>query len=123
MSVRKLDECKVITAIDGTILRELLNPLHDGPKYKLGYSIAHALIKPDSASFPHRLTRASEVYYFLQGVGMMHVDEQSFEVGPGSVVYVPPNAIQYLENTGDTDIAFLCIVDPYWRPEDEELVD
>jgi mannose-6-phosphate isomerase-like protein (cupin superfamily) len=53
----------------------------------------------------------------------MHVEEQQFEVNAGTVVYVPPNAKQYLENTGDTDIAFLCIVDPYWRPEDEELVD
>ena len=123
MSVRKLDECKVITALDGTILRELLNPLHDGPALKVGYSIAHALIKPGSASFPHRLTRASEVYYFLQGVGIMHVDQQHFEVGPGSVVYVPPNATQFLENTGDNDLTFLCIVDPYWRPENEELVD
>jgi mannose-6-phosphate isomerase-like protein (cupin superfamily) len=123
MSLRKLDECKVITALDGTILRELINPLHDGPELKLGYSIAHALIKPGSASYPHRLTRASEVYYFLQGEGLMHVEEQQFEVNAGTVVYVPPNAKQYLENTGDTDIAFLCIVDPYWRPEDEELVD
>jgi mannose-6-phosphate isomerase-like protein (cupin superfamily) len=123
MSVRKLEECEVITALDGTILRELLNPLRDGAELKLGYSIAHALIKPGFASYPHRLTRASEVYYFLQGKGVMHVEDQQFDVSVGTVVYVPPNARQTLENTGDTDIAFLCIVDPYWRPEDEELVD
>ena len=123
MSIRKLDECKVITALDGTILRELLNPLHDGPELKVGYSIAHALIKPGSASYPHRLTRSSEVYYFLHGEGIMHVDEQCFEVAAGSLIYVPPNAKQFLENTGKTEVSFLCIVDPYWRPEHEELAD
>ena len=122
MSIRKLDDCKVITALDGTILRELLNPLHDGPKLKLGYSIAHALIKPGSASYPHRLTRASEVYYFLHGEGIMYVDEKRFEVSAGSLVYVPPDATQFLENTSEIDLTFLCIVDPYWRPQDEELV-
>ncbi len=123
MFVRNLNDCNVITAIDGTILRELLNPLRDGPDLKLRYSIAHASVPPGEASFPHRLMKASEVYYFLQGSGVMHVDEESHEIHSGLLVYVPPNATQHLENTGDEDITFLCIVDPYWRPDDEELVE
>lgn len=123
MFVRNLNECKVITAIDGTILRELLNPLRDGTDLKLGYSIAHASIPVGEASFPHRLTKASEVYYFLQGAGVMHIDGETHKVQSGSLVYVPSNATQHVENTGEEDITFLCIVDPYWRPEDEELVE
>jgi mannose-6-phosphate isomerase-like protein (cupin superfamily) len=123
MLVRNLNDCKVITALDGTILRELLNPLRDGTELKLRYSVAHAIIPADKASLPHRLTKASEVYYFLQGTGVMYIDDKSHQVGAGSLVYVPPNAIQYVKNTGDQDIAFLCIVDPYWQPQDEELVD
>jgi mannose-6-phosphate isomerase-like protein (cupin superfamily) len=56
-------------------------------------------------------------------MGIMHIDKVSSEVEAGSLVYVPPNATQYLENTGSQDIAFLCIVDPFWRPEDEELIE
>ncbi len=122
MFVRNLSECKVITALDGTILRELLNPLHDGLKLKLRYSIAHAIIKVGQVSLPHRLLKASEVYYILEGTGIMHIDDQTHEVGPGTLIYIPPKATQYLENTGDRDIVFLCFVDPYWRPEEEELV-
>jgi mannose-6-phosphate isomerase-like protein (cupin superfamily) len=121
--VRKLTDCKVITTLDGTILREVLNPLRDGPTLKLRYSIAHAKVPPGNASLPHRLTKSSEVYYFLEGTGIMHIGEVSSEVEAGSLVYVPPNATQYLENTGNQDIVFLCIVDPYWRPEDEELIE
>ncbi len=122
MFVRNLNDCKVITAIDGTILRELLNPLRDGFDLKLRYSIAHASIPTGEASFPHRLTKASEVYYILQGEGRMHIDAEIHEVHSGSLIYVPPKATQHLENTGEEDITFLCIVDPYWQPEDEELV-
>ncbi|MFX0168467.1 MAG: cupin domain-containing protein [Candidatus Hodarchaeota archaeon] len=123
MSVRNLNDCGVIIALDGTILRELINPFHDGPEFKLRYSIAHAVLKPGTASLPHRLRQSSEVYYLLQGNGIMCIDEQRFNVGPGSLIYIPPNATQYLKNTGETDIVFLCIVDPYWRPENEELVE
>ena len=121
--VRNLNECNVITALDGTILRELLNPLRDGTALKLRYSIAHASVPVGKASLPHKLTKASEVYYFLDGSGVMHIDDEIHEVRSGSLVYVPPNATQYLTNTGERDIVFLCIVDPYWRPEDEELVE
>ena len=123
MFVRNLNDCDVITALDGTILRELLNPLRDGTALKLRYSIAHALVPAGKSSLPHKLTKASEVYYFLEGEGVMHIDEETHEVRAGSLVYVPPNATQYLDNTGKRDISFLCIVDPYWRPEDEKLVD
>lgn len=122
MLVRNLKECRAITALDGTTLRELLNPLHDGTEIKLGYSIAHASIRMGTASLPHRLTKASEVYYILEGRGVIHVGKDTFDVSPGTLIYVPPKATQYLENTGDRDLVFLCIVDPYWQPDEEELI-
>ena len=44
-------------------------------------------------------------------------------VEPGSVIYVPPGGKQSLENSGPTAIEFLCLVDPAWRPEDEEVLE
>jgi mannose-6-phosphate isomerase-like protein (cupin superfamily) len=52
----------------------------------------------------------------------MHIDQESQKVGEGSAVYIPPNAVQHIENVGDEELEFLCIVDPAWRPEDEEIV-
>ncbi len=122
MLVRRLQKLKEITAIDDTTLREIINPLHDDGTLKLGYSIAHAIVKPGNASLSHRIKTSSEVYYILKGSGRMYVDEESEDVGPSDTIYVPPNATQYIENTGDTDLVFLCIVYPSWRAEDEELV-
>jgi hypothetical protein len=61
MLVRRLDDLQEITAIDETILREILNPLHDDGALKLGYSIAHAIVKPGNASLSHRIKTSSEI--------------------------------------------------------------
>jgi mannose-6-phosphate isomerase-like protein (cupin superfamily) len=53
----------------------------------------------------------------------MHVDEETLEVGPDCAIYIPPHSRQYIKNTGDSDLKFLCIVDPAWREEDEEVID
>jgi mannose-6-phosphate isomerase-like protein (cupin superfamily) len=51
----------------------------------------------------------------------MHIDGETCEVRAGQVVYVPPGATQFIENTGPEELAFLCIVAPAWRAEDEEV--
>ncbi len=119
MLIRDLQRCEEIIAGDQTVLRELLHPGKES--LEIRYSLAHAKVKPGRSSLPHRL-KTSEVYYLLEGEGMMHVDGESAEVHRGQAVYIPPNSIQYIENTGDYDLEFLCIVDPAWRPEDEEIL-
>ncbi|MFX0107452.1 MAG: cupin domain-containing protein [Candidatus Hodarchaeota archaeon] len=123
MLVKRFADCEEITALDGTILRELLNPRHDKGNLTLDYSLAHAIVKPGNSSMPHRFFKASEVYYILQGNGIMYIDDKASAVGPGDTVYIPPRAVQYIENTGEGDLVFLCIVYPPWFPESEELID
>jgi len=122
MLVKKLDELKQIIALDDTIIREMLNPKHDKTPLHLGYSLAHATLLPAKSSLPHRFKTASEVYYILKGEGMMHIDDEVERVGPGDTIYIPPKAIQSIENIGETNLEFLCIVYPEWQPDAEELV-
>jgi mannose-6-phosphate isomerase-like protein (cupin superfamily) len=63
------------------------------------------------------------VYYIIAGRGRLTVDDAAVVVELGSVVYVPPGGTQFLDNIGSTDIEFLCLVDPAWRPEDEEVLE
>lgn len=44
------------------------------------------------------------------------------DVGSGAVIDIPPEAVQWIENTGKTDLVFICIVDPAWCPEDEKIL-
>ncbi len=108
-----------IHAADHSVLVEILHPDRDNVGHR--YSLARALIKPGKASLRHRLT-SSEVYYILHGAGVMHVDEEAARVHAGHAVYIPGGAVQWVENTGVIDLALLCIVDPAWSKEDEEVV-
>jgi mannose-6-phosphate isomerase-like protein (cupin superfamily) len=122
MLIKRLKDCQEIIALDDSIVRELLNPLYDQIDLKLDYSLAHATVKQGTATAPHRFKTASEVYYILKGRGIMHIDELSEDVKLGDTIYIPPMAIQYIENTGEFDLEFLCIVYPSWKPDAEELV-
>jgi mannose-6-phosphate isomerase-like protein (cupin superfamily) len=119
MFIRRLQDCPEFIAGDNSILRELLHP--DKADLDLRYSLAHAIVRPAQTTLSHRL-RTSEVYYILSGEGEMHINEETFAVGPGDAVYIPPHARQFIHNSGATDLVFICIVDPAWRKEDEEVV-
>ncbi len=116
MLIKDLKDCSEFIAGDNTILREILHP--DKADLDLRYSLAHAKLLPGKKSQEHSL-KTSEVYYILQGKGLMHIDNDSADVIAGQTVYIPPGKIQFIENTGDADLVFLCIVDPAWRIQDE----
>ena len=119
MFIRDLKSCDEFIAGDSTVLRELFHP--DKADLALRYSLAHATVGPGDTSTPHKL-KTSEVYYILEGKGIMWVNDESAAVYPGQVVYIPPCAVQHISNVGETDLKFLCIVDPAWRVEDEEVL-
>ncbi|MFC1634859.1 cupin domain-containing protein [Planctomycetota bacterium] len=120
MFVKRVKDCREFTAGDDSNLRELLHP--EKSALEIRYSLAHAKVAAGQRTLPHRL-ESGEVYYIIAGEGMMHVDEEAVEVSPNCTVYIPPRAVQYIENTGSCDLEFLCIVDPAWRQEDEEILD
>ena len=119
MFIRDLQNCEEFIAGDNSILQELLHP--DKADLRIRYSFAHATLKAEQTSKPHKL-KVSEVYYILEGEGIMHINDESAHVHPGQAIYIPPNSTQYLQNTGSADLKFICIVDPAWRKEDEEVV-
>ena len=119
MFIRDLKNSKEIIAGDEAILRELFNPNNDD--LKIGYSLAHAVVKVGEQSKLH-LLKTSEVYYILEGSGEMHINKESEIVSAGQAIYVPASSEQYIINKGDADLKFLCIVDPAWRLEDEEII-
>jgi mannose-6-phosphate isomerase-like protein (cupin superfamily) len=122
MLIRRLHERDSITALDNTTVREILNPNHDTQPLVLHYSLAHAALKPGEKSLPHKFHKASEVYCITKGKGLMHINDEEEEVHVGDTVYIPPKAVQWIENIGSETLEFLCIVDPAWQPDAETLV-
>lgn len=120
MRIRRLKDCPEIIAGDNTRLRELLHPDRDYP-FSGRYSLARAVVAPGQSSVRHRL-QTDEVYYIIQGEGEMHVDGETAVVSEGDAIEIPPGSEQWIKNTGQSDLAFLCIVDPAWRESDEEIL-
>ncbi|NQT89986.1 MAG: cupin domain-containing protein [Candidatus Omnitrophica bacterium] len=118
MLIRRFKDCEEFTSGDNCILREFLHP--DKQDLNLRYSLAHARVLPGETTTPHAL-KTSEVYYIIEGKGIMYIDDESQEVEPGCAIYIPPHAKQYIKNTGGGELKFICIVDPAWRKEDEEV--
>ncbi len=119
MIIKKLKNCKCFRAGDDSKLRELLNPLKE--KLKVKFSLARASVRSGQKTIPHRL-KHSEVYYILRGQGIMHINREKKRVKKDEVVYIPPNATQWIENCGQGPLQFLCIVDPAWKPDCEQIV-
>ncbi len=120
MLIKDLNNCEEFIAGDKTILRELLHP-QKITNVAFRYSLAHATVKAGESSTSHAL-KTSEVYYILEGEGEMHIGDESAMVHAGQAVVIPPNARQYIRNVSRGALKFLCIVDPAWRVEDEEIM-
>lgn len=119
MLIKNLKDCPQFTAGDNSLLREFLHP--DKDVLDIPYSLACATVRPGQKTIPHRL-KAAEVYYIIEGKALMHIGSESAELTAPCAVYIPPDSTQYIENTGPSDLIFLCIVAPPWRHELEKIL-
>ena len=119
MLIKNLKNCPEIIGNDGSIIREILSPLRDN--VAVNFSVAHAKVMPGEATLLHKL-KSSEIYYILEGEGEMYIDGEKEIVRKGHLIYIPPNSTQRIKNIGKNVLSFLCIVEPAWREENEEIL-
>lgn len=118
MFIRDLNDCEEITAGDNTLLKVILHPDHE--KLNISYSMAYARVQPGETSYLHLLS-TSEVYFVLQGEGIMQINDEKQSIKKHQTVFIPPNAKQCVTCTGNEELIFLCIVDPAWKEENEVI--
>lgn len=121
MHFKALTDAPAFTAGDLTEIREILHP--DKANLNLSYSLAHASLGVGASSVPHILKESSEVYFILEGQGRAFIGEQVKEMQTGDLVFIPAGERQYIQNIGDTDLKFLCVVSPPWSKEQEVVLD
>jgi len=59
----------------------------------------------------HSHAGQEEVYFFVQGSGIMIVDEQRFRVNAGDIILIPDGAFHRVINDGEMDLLFNCVFD------------
>ena len=82
-----------------------------------GASVARARVEPGATTRWHALAGITERYVMLSGRGRAEVGDRQIDVAPGDVVVIEPGEAQRIANTGESDLVFLAICTPRFRPE------
>ncbi len=117
MTVKRLSSVNAFTAGDLTQIQEILHPKNDA--VAIPYSLAYATLAKNEASTPHVLQTSVEVYFILEGTANAYIGTEVTGIQRGDSVLIPAGVKQYIENTGESALHFLCIVSPPWSKEDE----
>jgi len=114
-----LADCIAFVTRDGSLVRELMHPArHDVS----AQSLAEAVVAPGAITTLHRHHATEELYHILDGFGLMTLDSECFEVGPGDTVCIRPGSAHRIENRGATPLRFLCCCAPAYSDQDTELI-
>lgn len=84
--------------------------LHMFTKEMKGYldEVVWGFLKKGMKVYPHKHPDR-EVYIFVNGRGIMKVDEEEFLVAKGDAVYIEPNSLHTTWNNEDTDLEFILL--------------
>lgn len=87
-------------------------------------SIARARVSPGITTQLHALRGTTERYVILDGEGAVEVNGgPPIEVRALDVVAIPAGVSQRITNTGESDLVFLCVCVPRFRPESYESLE
>ena len=120
MSLRKNSEIDSIQGNEGTKIKQYFHP--HNTLNGINYSLAQFTLGSGKKSKLHKMT-SSEIYYILEGSGILYVNDESHNLEKDDSAYVPPNSKQFIANVGTNDLKFLCIVEPAWKADDEVLLE
>ena len=109
MEIRNLDVAEAFTTKDGSTIRELLGL----PTSTLvrNQSLAEATLADGQATQRHYHRHSEEIYFLLDGGGLMEIDGEEREVGSGDAVLIPPGAWHTLR-AGAGGARLLCMCAP-----------
>jgi mannose-6-phosphate isomerase-like protein (cupin superfamily) len=105
---------------DGSTIRELIHPSVHGNRNQ---SLAEATVAGGFKTRLHRHPVSEEIYFILEGEGLMTLGEEVFPVSEADSVFIPPGKPHRLQNTGSSPLKVLCACSPAYSHEDTELID
>jgi len=108
-------ELSTVENVCNQILREVISL----PKV----SMAHVIMNEGNVSLWHQHSRMSEVYFILEGEGILYYGNKALQAEKGAYLVLPPNTPHKLRNTGKSDLEHLVFAIPPFDPEDVEILD
>lgn len=71
---------------------------------------AQITVKPGDSIGTHQHVGEQEIFYFLQGNGMVMDNEKQVEICAGDVMVTPDMDSHSVVNTGDEDLVFMALI-------------
>jgi mannose-6-phosphate isomerase-like protein (cupin superfamily) len=118
VDIQNLNRVTPFVTKDGSEIRELLAHRNSCIRHQ---TLAEARLPRGGSTTPHHHVRIEEIYYILEGFGLMRVGYEMAAVGPGDAVAIPPGASHQITNSGTTELKFLCCCAPGYEHEDTVL--
>ncbi|MCA9176385.1 MAG: cupin domain-containing protein [Planctomycetales bacterium] len=119
MDIQNLKDAAPFTTKDGSEIRELLAHRNSCIRKQ---SLAEARVPPGAITEAHYHPLTEEIYYILEGEGVMTIDGERHRVRPWDAIAIPPGAVHQIENTSPTTLRFLCCCAPGYEHADTVLV-
>lgn len=120
MDIRNAARLEAAQTLDQSLVTELFHPRNDGIQ---DYSIAQATVPAGSSTRRHAHKRAQEVYYILDGEGLMEVGNESERVGPGDAILIPAGTPHRITAMWPKRLDLLCICCPEYADDDTEILE
>ena len=113
MEIRNRARQAPFTTKDGSTIRSLLD-LSNAPVVQ--QSLAEASLPAGGATDRHYHRVSEELYYLLEGSGIMEIDGVEKEVISGDAILIPPGAWHQIRAT--SPLRFLCCCAPPYEHGD-----
>jgi mannose-6-phosphate isomerase-like protein (cupin superfamily) len=118
MDIANLEQVSAFITKDGSEIRELLAHRNSCIRNQ---TLAEARLPAGGETTPHHHLKTEEIYFILEGRGIMHVGAESRSVGPGDAIAIPPGARHQIVNPGGGTLRFLCCCAPGYEHDDTVL--
>ncbi len=86
-------------------------------------SMAHVIMDSGNVSLWHKHSRMTEVYFILEGEGILYHGSRAMRVRKGAYLVILAGTPHKLKNTGSTRLEHLVFAIPPFDPEDVILLD
>jgi len=86
-------------------------------------SMAHVIMDAGNVSLLHQHSKMSEIYYILEGEGILYHGSQALKVKNGAYLTIPPETSHKLRNIGKSQLEHLVFAIPPFDPTDLTLLD
>lgn len=115
MTIQNLHAQSPFTTKDGSTIRSILDYTNAPVQLQ---SLAEATLPPGTGTERHYHQISEELYFLLEGTGLMEINGTIRAVTPGDAILIPPGAWHQITATGPAALRFLCCCAPPYDHSD-----